>query len=332
MEQSRFGNVSSFRHCVRGQSHGRPAGQRPSELHISTFPSPTPSMFFPALIQRAGLDAKHGFKLSLEPKPSTVAYADLVSGNDKVCYCVAPAAIIRLVQQGAPIALLWSAQDTNLLIITADPTIQTAKDLEGRTFGADTGTGLWALTAAFIQRAGADLSKINVHSSSFQAQATELLAGRADAILGLPSNFGQVEVAAPGRYRAFPLVNISTWRRETGTPGIPLWGMGAWTDWLQVPSNLDLSRRLYAASLDGQALIQKDPERAADLVSGATGIGAAGLLVEFKSFPEEFNVRPIKEYDGAIKILAQGILPAGKIIDRPANDAELSQIVSDFAP
>lgn len=109
-----------------------PAATLP-ELTITVFAPPSQSIWIPALIEHLELDKKNGFKLTIIPKPSNVAYTDFATGKDDFCYCAAIPAVSRFKQQGAKIALLWNVFNFESDIVLKDPAIKTIADLQGKT-------------------------------------------------------------------------------------------------------------------------------------------------------------------------------------------------------
>jgi NMT1/THI5 like len=301
-------------------------------LRITVFAPPSYSVWFPTLIQKTGLDVKHGFKLDVTPKPGQLAYTEFASGADKVCYCAAPAAVARFVEHGSDITLLWNIFDLRYDIATADPAIRTPKDLEGKRLSADTSTGGWAITALLLKQSGVDLSKVQIHSVSAPANMTELAVGRVDASMLGPVDVAQLQTQSGRKFYAFSIFDSAAWQRFAATPhpGIPSIAMGVWRDWLAVPANRNLMERLYAANQDAVAFARTNPEKAADLVSQAAHLDRRVLLYGLTHYAEIIDVRPIDEYRQAIKVLTQSLLPNAKLLDRPMTDAELAAYVSDF--
>lgn len=303
-------------------------------LTVTVFASPSQVVWFPVLIQKTGLDAKHGFKLEIRQKPSQMAYADFVSGADPVCYCISTGAGGRFVEQGANVALLWTIFDFDYYIVTGNPAVHQLKDLEGKTLVADTVTGSWALADWFLQQQGVDLSKVQLHSSNVRGAGSfaEVLAGRADAVAVTPIDASSVLADAEGKLRALSLYDPAIWQKAANTPALPNIAAGAWRDWAAKPDHLDLLRRLYAANLDAADLVKREPEKSAALIEQGTGISKSTLLYYFQHFGGLIDIRPIGEDRASIALLTQKILPDGKQLDRPFTDGELDSYVSNFRP
>lgn len=303
-------------------------------LSVTVFAAPSQVVWFPTLIQKTGLDAKHGFRLEVKQKPSQVAYSDFVSGTDPVCYCISTAAGGRFVQQGANVSLLWNIFNYDHFIVTANPTVQKLKDLEGKTLIADTVTGSWALAYWFLQEQGVDLSKVQVRSSGVHGAGSfaELIAGRADGLAATPIEASVALADSEGTLRALSVYDSAVWKKYTDNRALPSIAAGAWRDWAAKPENLDLLRRLYAANLDAAELVRRDPDKAADLIEQGTGISKASLTYYFAHFASLIDIRPISENRESIAVLTQKVLPEAKQLDRPLTPSELDTYVSDFKP
>jgi ABC-type nitrate/sulfonate/bicarbonate transport system substrate-binding protein len=303
-------------------------------LTVTVFASPSQVVWFPVLIQKTGLDVKHGFKLEIQQKPSQMAYADFASGADPVCYCISTGAGGRFVEQGADVTLLWTIFNFDYYIVTGNPAVRTLKDLEGKTLVADTVTGSWALADWFLQQQGVDLSKVQLRSSNIRGAGSfaEVLAGRADAVAVTPIDASSALVGAEGTLRALSIYDPAIWQKSAKSPTLPNIAAGAWRDWAAKPDHLDLLRRLYAANLDAADLVKREPEQSAELVEQGTGISKSTLLYYFAHFGRLIDIRPIADDRASIALLTQKILPDGKQLDRPFTDGELDSYVSNFRP
>jgi ABC-type nitrate/sulfonate/bicarbonate transport system substrate-binding protein len=304
------------------------------ELSITVFAAPSQSIWLPTLIQELELDKKQGFHLRVNPKPGPIAYTDFATGSDKVCYCSAPSAVARFVEQGSDITLLWNIFNLDYFVVTNDPDIRALKDLAGKRVGADTGTGSWAIAAWLLQQNGLALDKVELRSSSnYTATITELSVGRLDAMAAGLINVATLATSDTGKqYRILDLNQQSIWRRYESSPGIPSIAFGVWRPWLESGDNRELVKKLYRANLEAAAYIRSHPEHAARLISARTSMSEAALLYLFKNNPDMIDIRPISEYKGAIRLLTQKLLPAAGLLERPLTDAELDGYVSDFKP
>ncbi len=303
-------------------------------LKVPVFAAPSLVVWFPILIQKTGLDQKHGFKLEVQQKPSQVAYADFVAGTDPFCYCISTAAGGRFVEQGTNTTLLWNIFDYDYYLITADPAIQKLKDIEGRRLVADTVTGSWALASWFLQQQGVDFSKVELHSSNVRGAGSlaELRAGRADAVVVTPLDASLVLSGGEAGLRAIPIYEAAIWEKYSHHKTLPSIAAGAWRDWAEKPENADLLRKFYAANLEAADYVKNNPEKAAELIEQGTNISRKTLLYYFQHFGGQIDIRPISEDRDSIAVLTQKILPEAKQLDRPLTDKELDIYVSNYKP
>lgn len=301
-------------------------------LEITVFAAPSQSIWFPTIIQKRGLDVQNGFRLVVKQKPGPTAYAEFASGIDKVCYCAAPAAVARFVEQGSDIALLWNVFSAEYVLVTNNPAIQRPVDVVGRKVAADTSTGGYAVAAMLLARNGVDLKRVDVQSAWGAAQAAQLSARRVDALLLTPVEASLLRETDPDNIRIIELIQSSGWRGLGYGPGVPAIAFGVWGDWIAQPANADLARRFYRANVAAVDWGKANPEEAADLVSGAVKVKRASVLNTLKLRSDYIRVAPIAEYREPIRELTTKLLPDAGLIDRPLSDAELGRFVSDFKP
>lgn len=302
-------------------------------LGITVFAAPSQSIWIPTIIQGAGFDRAHGFELEVTAKPSRVAYSDFSTGADPVCFCAAPAAVSRFVQEGADITLLWNVFSSYSLISFTSPDIDEPKDLEGRTLAADTATGSWAIAQWWLQQHDVDLSKVEIQSSSSGGIFAQLTSGRVDAAFTNPANASTLATTEGAEGVNFLILDDEEiWSRYSDVPGIPSIAFGVWREWLEDPEHVDLAQRFYAANLDAVELIRTDPQRAAELVSEGTSLSVDTLVHNFTTFPDIIDVRPIDEVEAAIRVITTQLLPEAGILPRPLSEEELDRFISDFQP
>jgi ABC-type nitrate/sulfonate/bicarbonate transport system substrate-binding protein len=303
-------------------------------LTVTVFAAPSQVVWFPVLIQRTGLDTKHGFKLEVKQKPPQVAYADFAAGADPVCYCASTGAVGRFVQQGADVTLLWNIFDYDYFVVTGNPAVKKPKDLEGRTLLADTVTGSWAIANWLLQQQGVDFSKVQLRSASVRGAEglAQLLAGRADGVVVTPIDASAVLADSTTTLRAFSVYDPQIWQKFARSPTLPSIAAAAWRNWAAKPANLDLLRRLYAANLEAAELVKNEPEKSAELIEQGTGITKKTLVHYFAHFGHLIDIRPISEDRESIAALTEKILPDAKQLDRPMTPKELDVYVSDFQP
>lgn len=300
-------------------------------LDITVFAAPSYSTWLPAIIQKEHLDIEHGFRLHVTPKVGQVAYVDFAHGVDKVCFCVAPQTFTQFVEQGADIAMVFNVFKFTNLVAVSDPSIKTVADLRGKTLGAATGTGNWSVTSFLLQQGGLDLSTVKIHSLGSATEVAEFAMGRVDAIFPTPVEIASVQTQT-NRYHVISIFDEAKWQAYSHSPGIPSIALGAWRDWLAVPANLDLVRKLYAATQDAAAFARAHPDESATIVSDATKMNRSAVLYVLRNLPDILDVRPIGVYKGAVKVLAQKLMAQDDVLERPLTDAEVDRYVANFQP
>lgn len=298
-------------------------------LRITVFSPPSTSFLLPKVIQEAGLDVEHGFRLEVVPKPSQIAYADFGTGTDRVCFCVSITAAARFIAQGSDITLLSNFSLVSNYIITNDPDIQEVGDLEGRTLGADTATGSWATSAWLLTARGVDLDNVTILSGPSNTQVLNLTTDRVDAIV-YGVGFSSVVGDSAGEYREISIFDADVWGRYSDSPAIPNASLGVWRDWIEVPENLDLAKKFYAALIEAFEVVNADPDAAADLVIRGTDLRREDIVQRL--LDPTIDLRPIGEYADAVRVLTQQLLPESGQIDAPLTDEQVAALIYDFRP
>ena len=299
-------------------------------LKFMAFAPPSQGMWLPLIIQKKGLDRKHGFVLELTLKPSGTAYTDFAAGTDKAFGSATPVTVARFHLQGANVVLLWNFNHLASALLTKDPRIQTVKDLEGKTVAADTVTTAWALSAWFLKQQGVDLSKVQIVSHRSAEAITALIQGRVDAIVLSPPAIEQT-VSQDPQVRVLDLVDRGIWGRfAQGTEPVSL-GVGVWKDWLEQGNNRDLMLRLYQAYQEAAQVVLNDPAGAAQIIAAETGLDQGALERTFRNNPNNLQVRPYIELREAVRTVQQAAAEAGQM-DRPMTDEELDRFIYPWPP
>jgi ABC-type nitrate/sulfonate/bicarbonate transport system substrate-binding protein len=302
-------------------------------LKVTVFEAPSQSAWIPTLIQKQGLDVKNGFRLEVVQKQSQVAYTELATGADPVCYCAAPAAVARFVQQGSDITLLWNIFDFDAFIVASDPNIRNARDLEGRTLATDTVTGNWAVASWFLRQQGVDFSKVTVKSGGRgMAAVAEISAGRVDALVVNSTDASGAITASEGKLRALPIYNPDVWHKYAPNSELPAISFGVWRSWIAKADNAALVQRFYAANLEAAAFVKEKPQEAAAIIATDGGATKEALIHNLTTYGTLLNIRPISDYRDAIAVLTQKLMPEAGQLDRPMTKDELDRYVSDFQP
>ncbi|MEK7943323.1 ABC transporter substrate-binding protein [Pigmentiphaga sp. YJ18] len=302
------------------------------KLAVTVFSPPSQSIWIPVLIQRLGLDRKHGFELTVTPKPSNVAYTDFATGRDPVCFCAAIAAVSRFKQQGADFTLLWNIFNFESDIVIRDPAITDVKQLQGKVVQTDTITGSWALSKWFLQARGVDLGKVTIKSSSARGAAglAELQLGRVDALLVNPTEGAAAVAQGKGALHALPVFDKAVWQKASGTDFVPSITLGVASPWIAQASNQALIRKFYAANREAAEFIRQKPAEAARLVSKDAQVEVGALQGVLERYRDLTRIEPLRRHIKTVALLTQKLLPEGGQLPRPLTDAELDSLVSAF--
>jgi hypothetical protein len=100
---------------------------------------------------------------------------------------------------------------------------------------------------------------------------------------------------------------------------------------LRQPKNADLSRKLYAASVDLIELLRNDPDRIAGEVAELTKVDKQAVLAETKNY-WTYNLGPASDFERGIRLLGSDFLLAGKQLDAPLTESNYRTLISDFKP
>jgi len=297
---------------------------------VTVFHAPSYSVWLPTLIHVRGIDRQHGFKLTLTEKPGQSAYADLASGADYACLCIAPTTFTSFVEQGADVTLLFNVYSYTNLVAVTDPAIRSAHDLTGRTIATNTSTGQWAVARFLLAQSGLDLDKANILSSAGAGAAVaELAAHRVDAILP-----GPVEIASLSQqtkdFRVFSIFDQAAWHRVAPDRGIPNVLLGVQTRWWSRPENKALAARFYEAIIEASNWAKDHPAEAAKIIGDNTDMPEAAVAYALEHFPEIIQIGPASEFKASIAFITQRLMPEQGSLQRPLTNEEVDAYVSDF--
>ena len=144
------------------------------------------SSLFTFVARHNGYWSKHGLNVELLRGTGSVAAAQGVATSQFDFSFPAASASILQVVKGLPMVLLGAcAYDaTQGVAVLADSPIKTPKDLEGHKMGSVVSSGEYPFLPAFAQRAGFDLSKVDIQQVDVQIRERLLADKQVDAISG----------------------------------------------------------------------------------------------------------------------------------------------------
>lgn len=144
------------------------------------------SSLFSFVAKHQGYWTKHGLNVELLRGTGSVAAAQAVAtGQFDFSFPAASASILQVVK-GLPMVLIGTcAYDaTQGVAVPADSPIKSPKDLEGHKMGAVVSSGEYPFLPLFAERAGFDLSKVDVQQIDVQIRERLLVDKQVDAISG----------------------------------------------------------------------------------------------------------------------------------------------------
>lgn len=234
---------------------------------ITTFTSPSLGFSTSALIKAKKFDIQNGININFVHKESRTVNADFAAGKDMLFAGSSLMTEPNRRVKGLKSVFLFSYVDYFGGVITENPDIKTLKDLEGKTLAANTVTTNYAIFRYLAQKAGVDLSKVNILSATTSALITYIVAKRVDAIQIWEPGFSQVLFENPGRFR--PIFYHEGLKRD-GKFAHGYVGVGTHESWLK--DNKELVPKIYLAYKAAADWIPKNKDEAAKIISDAAGI------------------------------------------------------------
>jgi NitT/TauT family transport system substrate-binding protein len=143
------------------------------------------------------------------------------------------------------------------IMVLADSSIKTPKDLEGKTLAMIAGSGQFQQWPAFAKNAGLDVSKINIVNLTPPSLGPAIISGHADAIGGYVQSYAPIiELRGKKQVRIF-------WHSDYGVNVVSN-GIIAHEDLIK--SDPDLLRAFVPASIKGFLYARQHPDEAAETV------------------------------------------------------------------
>jgi ABC-type nitrate/sulfonate/bicarbonate transport system substrate-binding protein len=233
-------------------------------VEMVIFSPPSLGAFLPVIIEERQLDIKHGIDLKFTERPPTAYNTEFATGQFKVGGSAALLSEALRSTRGVKVCYLFNLFDYWGTVITANDDIKTLKDLEGATMAAANSTTNYAMFQYFAQKAGVDVSKIEVLNAATPALVTYAEANRADAVQLWEPAYSTLVHKAPDRYRQLDL-GLNRWTEYTGSENIPYLGVAVHQDWAQ--ENQELLPKMYKVYAEATEWVSSNPEEAAKIVA-----------------------------------------------------------------
>lgn len=242
----------------------RAAAQAPVDLSIVIFGAPSLGAFLPPIIKDQKLDAKNGLNITFHERTPDAYATQFNSGEFKIGGSAAVLTVALADNRGLKVTYLFNLFDFWGAVVTSRDNVKTLKDLEGKELAAARGTTNYNMFEWFAKQQGVDVSKIKVVNTATPGLLGYALADRADAVQLWEPAYTLLLAKKPN-IRMLDLKLAETWKKFSGGTKIPYLGVAAHADW--VAANPDAVARLYRTYKEAGEWVQKNPEKAAALIS-----------------------------------------------------------------
>lgn len=219
---------------------------------------------------RDGIFKKHGLDVELVDIPlSAQAIAALQSKSVDVVLQI-PGTAMAAKEQGFDLALVGQNETagrhppvSNAILVRADSSIHTIKDLKGKKIGTASPRGQsYAAMKELFQRNGLSISDVELVEAPFTAHADLLRSGQVDAVVALNPYTTQIVKAGYGR--------VLSWYMIETIPDQPVGAWWALKSWAQ--RHASEIAAFQDAIKESHAYLNADPERAKKFVSEYSGL------------------------------------------------------------
>jgi ABC-type nitrate/sulfonate/bicarbonate transport system substrate-binding protein len=246
---------------VTASAHAQPAA--PVPLSIVVFNPPSLGAFLPPIIKAQKFDEKHWLNIKIEQRTKDAYAAQFNSGEFQVGGSAAVLTIGLADTRGVKVSYLFNLFDYWGAIVTSRPEIKTVKDLEGKDIAAAKGTTNYVMFEWLARQLGADPTKFKVVNTATPGLVGYALADRATAVQLWEPAYTSL-MAKKASIRSLDLHIEDSWKKFTGSTGIPYLGVAAHTDWAE--KNPELVRKLFAAYKEAADWVIAHPDKAAPLI------------------------------------------------------------------
>lgn len=226
---------------------------------------------------RDGIFKKHGLDVELVDIPlSAQAVAVLQSKSVDVVLQI-PGTAMAAKEQGFDLVLVGQNETSgtsppvsNAILVRANSSIHTIKDLKGKKIGTASPRGQsYAAMKELFQRNGLSTSDVDLVEAPFTAHADLLRSGQVDAVVALNPYTTQIVKAGYGR--------VLSWYMIETIPDQPVGAWWALRSWAQ--RHASEIAAFQDAINESHAYLNANPERAKKLVSDYSGLDL-GLVAD----------------------------------------------------
>lgn len=268
---------------------GPAVSQEKIKIRAASLTLPVANPMIVNLIKERGIDARHGFDMEVKAYPSIAAFYAAFATGEVDTEIGGPIVFQRMRNEGVPLRIIATGlRQSDLVIITADPSLTSLADLKGKTLAADMGSQQYQVAAIYGRSKGLTLgTDVTVVQASFPLARTQLAAGRVDASMVIEPIATMMLKENP-RYRIL-FNGGAAWREMTGAEGWEL--VAAMRDDF-IQRSPGAVERWIAALQDVQAFIKQSVD-AADAIVARTVKLPPGVFKEAVTARRwDFDVQP----------------------------------------
>ena len=283
------------------------------KVKISSFDKPSFGHTTAALIEANNFDKKHGIDLVWAFKKPRAANTDFATGRDQLTIASAVLSEANRRLKGVKSVYLFNVLNGHGALLTMDPAINSIADLEGKTLAAVTVTTNYAMFRYFALKAGVDLNKVSIQSTSTAGLATFLMAKRADAVHFWEPNYSKMLVGNPGKLRMVEYFH--QWEAIHGAPQRGFLGVAAHEPWIN--ANKALIPKIYAAFEELATWLPTHHDEAAAIIEKEAGVPKEAFLMALSAARYPLDVVPAQEIEANMKALFQAGIDSGYMKKMP---------------
>lgn len=274
------------------QAAGESADPIPLQVNSLSFPSLVPVIS--EIIAAQGFDADHGLELTIQPFADIGPFYAALTTGQVDAGVGGPTVVQNLVSEGADVQIISTfATLEPLLVISADPEIQSLEDLRGRSLAATVASAEFQTLAVIARSQGLDLEEdVTLVNASPADVRTQLEAGRVDA--GMLWEPGASLALQDGDDYEVILNGADAWEELTGEQGWELvWAMQR----PFIEENPEAPEAWIAAQRDAVEWLFSNPEDAAQIMEEATGMPPDAFQTVLEQGRVDYEIQPAWEPD-----------------------------------
>ncbi|WP_421617229.1 ABC transporter substrate-binding protein [Brevibacillus sp. TJ4] len=255
-------------------------GETPAELpeiNMVVFSPPSLGAFLPPIIEKNKFDEKNGIRINFTERDTDAYNNEFASGQYPVGGSAALLSEANRMDKGVKVTYLFNLFNFWGTVISANPEIQTIKDLENKNLAAAKSTTNYAMFSYFAHKAGVDLNKMAVMNAGTAALNTYASADRADGVQLWEPGYSTLINNNPGKFHEVDF-GRDRWKEYTGSDRIPYLGVAAHQDWVE--ANKELVPKLYQSYVDAANWLQENPQEAAEIIAEKIPGGNADVILQ----------------------------------------------------